>query len=420
MSRGKSLIALVILCGAALFSLSPSGSAQSVTRIARPVDGATVREIVNIMVPVSSIPEGGFITCIVDGRYQCATDSQSEDGKYYVYRWDTKAVEVSPETGEIKGRPKDGKHVIIAQAYDSQGKRTGQPTQVTVYVKNDASADMPSNGIKLRYKDVPGSANTYHFKYTEDIKSVEGATALAKAVGEAVEGAEGTVSRSIEDSVYGDSFLVRQKLADTLVLYYAGAPVAQPDFQPKSEYHVEDTTGHVTYIMSSSSPGTPVGIDLPILPAKPIKIGDTWVEPMKIFKYALTGESARMNTTNTLEGLEWEGGYPCAKIKTQITGSIRLPYSTLVTRSLSITGEATTYFAYRIGKLISFTVRANAEPEIESSAMSAAIQKIMTMKGATNSGDVANALSGGGSSGGPGSQTVKVKLEFKQVLELVH
>lgn len=423
MWRGKSVVAVAILCGMLLLSLSISVLAQSALRIARPVDGATIREIVNILVPVSSVPEGGFITCIVDGRYQCATDSMSEDGKYYVYRWDTKAVEVSPETGEVKVRPSDGKHVISALVYGSDGKRTGQKADITVYVKNNASADMPSNGLKLRYKSPVGSSNEYHFKYTEDIKSIEGATTLAKAMGEAVEGAEGTVARSVEDKIYGDSVLVRQKLTDTLVLYYAGQGVPEPGFGAKSLYHVEDSMGHVTYVMSSSSPGMPIGIDLPILPAKFVKIGDTWAGPMKVFKNALTGESAKINATSTLEGLEWEGGYPCAKIKSTFAGNIRLPYSTLITRPLELTGEegflATTYFAYKVGKVVSFSVRAIANTEMETQALQAWFQQIMQIKG-QNAGPGQEVSFGGSDSGGNGKQSVKLKLEFKQILELVH
>ncbi len=418
MSRRKSVISAVMLSYVVLLAASVAAYGQGAMRIARPVDGATVREVVNILVPASAVPEGGFITCIVDGRYQCATSTESDDGRYYVYRWNTKAVEVSSETGEVKGRPKDGKHVIVVQAYSgSDGKKIGSPAQVTVYVKNDASADMPSNGLKLRYKNKPGTAAQYHFKYMENIKSVEGATGLAKAIGDSVEGAEGAVTRMIEDKVYGDSVLVRQKLSKVLSFYYAGTEVPKPDLAIKSEYHVEDSTGHVTYVMPSSSPGIPIGVDLPILPGKAVKIGDSWVEPMKIFKYAITGEAAKLNATSTLEGLEWEGGQPCAKIKTQFSGTVRLPYVTVVRHPLTITGEATTYFAYRIGKLISFSVNATAEPEIPTGTLNTWFQQIMSAKNA--GGEASAGSSGTGITGGSGDQPVKVKMEFTQVLDLV-
>jgi hypothetical protein len=419
MSTRKSVISAVILSCAALLAVSVSALAQGNMRIARPVDSATVREVVNILVPVSAVPEGGFITCIVDNHYRCATDNRSEDGRYYVYRWDTKAVEVSPETGEIKGRPQDGKHDIVAQAYGTDGKKTGLPAKVTVYLKNDASADMPSNGIKLRYKSVPGATNRYHFKYTEDIDSVEGATTLAKAVGESVEGGEGTVSRSVDDRVSADSVLVRQNLIGDLTMFYAGKPVPQSGLMTKSEYHIEDSTGHVTYLMSSRSHGIPVGIDLPILPAKAVKIGDSWVEPLKVFKYALTGEAAKLSGTSTLEALEWQDGQPCARIKTQFSGTIRLPYSTITKTPLSVNGAVTTYFAYKIGKLISFSAWATAEPELPSQVLSSWFQQILAIK---NPGGASDSSAAGTPSGPIMSSTgaaVKVKLAFRHTLELV-
>lgn len=416
----RSSIGRVLVCCAMLLSLSLVVCAQSAIRISRPLDGATVRETVNVLVPVSSVPQGGFITCIIDGRIKAATDGISQDGNSYVYRWDTKSVEVSPETGEIKIRPKDGKHTVAVQAFGSDGKKTGQATQITVYVKNDASSDMPANGLRLKYRNTIGSINQYHFKFTENIKSIEGATALAKAIGENVEGAEGTVERSIEDRMDGDSVLVRQKLIDTLVLYFAGTGIPQPDVA-KAEYRVEDSLGHVTYVMASSSPGIPIGIDLPIFPARPVKIGDTWIEPMKIFKYALTGESAKLNASSTLEGLEWEAGQPCAKIKTQFVGMIRIPNSTLLKDAINVTGTAMTYFSYKVGKVVTFSVVAQAEPEVDAQALSAWFQQIMQVKnvsdGQNPTGDMTGMMAGAAS---PGSGAkAKMKLEFKQTIQLV-
>jgi hypothetical protein len=280
---------------------------------------------------------------------------------------------------------------------------------------------MPSNGIKLRYKTAPGASNQYHFKYTEDITSVEGATTLAKAVGESVEGGEGMILRSVDDKVSSDSVLVRQNLIGDLTMYYAGKAVPQSNLMTKSEYHIEDSTGHVTYLMSSRSHGIPVGVDMPILPEKSVKIGDSWVEPLKVFKYALTGEASKLSGTSTLEALEWEGGQPCARIRTQFSGTVKLPYSTLARTPLSVSGEAITYFAYKIGKLISFSAHATAEPELPGQVLSSWFQQILTIKNPDGSGDASAMAAGGGpimpSAGG--GQSVKVKLEFNHTLELV-
>lgn len=421
MRKGKS--PALIVCVLILLISVPAFSQM---RIARPVDGATVRETVSILVPVSSVPSNpgaGFIAVSVDGVYKAASGERSDDGRYVVYRWDTKAIEVSPETGEQKGRPKDGKHTIRVQAYTSDGKKTGPFGQITIYVKNNASADMPAGGLKLRYKSPVGSVELYRFKYTVDLKSIEGATNLAAAVGDAMEGAEGMVRRSVEDTIDKDSVLVRQKLIGTLQMYFAGQANPAP-VNTKSEYHVEDNLGHTTYVMYSSSPGAAIGIDLPILPSQSVKIGDAWSEPMKLFKAALTGESARLNAVSTLEGLEWEGGHPCARIKTTFSGDVRIPSSTLLKKPLFLNGEAITYFAYRTGKVISFRVRAFAQPEQNQTEVQALTQALLSAKSAPGS-QPGEGLAGRFSSiGGPPSaagtgQRVKIKLEFKQSLDLV-
>ncbi|MCX6375719.1 MAG: hypothetical protein NTU88_06760 [Armatimonadetes bacterium] len=444
MCRSRTAIAVVIAC-VGVIALSLSAVAQSELRIVRPVDGATVRETVSILVPVSSVPmnpDPGFIACSIDGVYAAASAEKSDDGRYFVWRWDTKAVQYSPETGQPKGRPKEGKHTIVLQAYSPEknsgsGKKFGNPAQITVYVKNSASADMPAGGLKLRYNDTVGSVNDYKFRYVENLKSIEGATNFTRALGEAIEGAEGVVRRSIEDVIDRGSYLVRQKLQGTLQLYFAGRAIPA-DIAPKSEYHVEDSLGHTTYVMSSSSPGMPIGVDLPILPSQSVKIGDTWSEPMKLFKCALTGESAKLMSTSTLEGLEWEGGYPCAKITTKFGGDVRVPSSTLLTKPLSLTGEATTYFAYRIGKVVSFTVKAYAQPELDQKDVEGLKQTLITSKSMPNSPYAAAmpeenitgrpqagtesygpSLPNVGSSRGSSGRTVKVKVEFVQSLWLV-
>lgn len=427
MHRSRTAIAVVIAC-AGVMGFALSAMAQSELRIVRPVDGATVRETVNILVPVSSVPtdpKPGFIACSIDGVYEAASAEKSEDGRYFVWRWDTKAVQYSPETGQPRGRLKEGKHTIVAQAYGSDGKKFGKAAEIAVYVKNSASADMPAGGLKLRYKNTIGTANDYRFRYVTNLKSIEGATTLTQALGEAVEGTQGVVRRSIEDMLDRDSYLVRQKLQGALQFYSAGR--AYPaDILAKSEYHVEDTLGHTTYVMSSSSPGAMIGVDLPILPSQSVKIGDTWTEPIKLFKTTLTGESARLMSTNTLEGLEWEGGYPCAKIITKFSGDVRVLSSTLLKKPLSLNGEAVTYFAYRVGKVVSFVVRAYAQPELSQKDVDDLKQALITSKNVPGSPHTSGmpeenitGLPTMGTSRGPSGQTVKVKLEFVQSLELV-
>ena len=396
-------------------------SAQSELRIARPVDGATVRETVNVLVPAASVPDGGFISCLVDGNFKSADATKSEDGRYFVYRWSTKAIEYSPETGVAQPRTKDGKHVIAVQVYDRAGNKVGDEQQVSVFVKNSAAADMPAEGLKLRYSSKTGASDDYKCRYQIDLKSIEGATNITGALGQAVEGAEATIRRSVEDEMPDDTLLVRQKITGALVSYMAGQPVVNP-ITPKAFYGVEDTLGRMTYVMTSSSPGVPVSIDLPNLPSQRVKIGDAWGLTDRVFRDLVTGESVALTTSNVLEGLEWEGGHPCAKIRTRFSGTIKLPFSSFITQAIPIAGETVTYFAYRAGKVISSTTAAISEPALPQSAVTNLTQALMSKTSGQGAAPISMPgaeQSFSGPQGASGEPTVKVKMQIRQTIELV-
>ena len=407
--------------------LSVIASAQTEVRIARPVDGAVVRETVNVLVPASAVPEGGFITCMIDGKFKCADATKSEDGRYFVYRWNTKAIERSPETGVPQPRAKDGEHSIAVQTYDHTGKKVGNEQKISVQLKNSAAADMPADGLKLRYANSRGMTTNYRCKYQIDLKSIQGATNITGAVGEAVEGAEATVKRSVEDVMPDGTLLVRQKLSGALVDYKAGQPTAA-NVEPKAFYAVEDTLGHLTYVMTSSSPGVPVSLDMPNLPSQKVRIGDSWGLTERVFRDLTTGESVALTATSVLDGLEWEGGHPCARIKTRFSGTIKIPFSSLIAQAIPITGETTTYFAYRVGKVISSITIAVSEPALPQSMVNNLTQALLSKTASQIPGGVPVGTVGastGAGQGYPGTQagsteqTAKVKLEVRQVVVLV-
>ena len=395
MSRGRFVVAAVLLGLLAALSLSTLVSAQSDAQISRPLDGATVRETVNILVPVSSVPANGFVTFKIDGKFRCALSSKTEDGQYFVYKWDTKAGLNDPNLAEADRKPRDGQHTIAVQGGDASGKKVGQQKQINVFVKNYLSpSDIPNSGIKLRYRQKLGGENVYKLKYTLDIKNIQGATDVASALGESVEGAEGKIRRSIEDVVSQTTALVRDKLIqNSLRTYSAGQITSASGISAKSAYQVEDTQGHVIKDVVTFAPGTAIAIDLPNMPSQSLRIGDTWRDHEAVFRSLITGDKAKMGTTNTLEGLEWHGGYPCAKIKTSFSGNMKIPFSVLLTDSISVTGETTTYFAYKVGKIISSVTKATARVMVDPSIASRLTQSLIP-QGASMSGQ-------GGMQGGP-------------------
>lgn len=404
MSKRRMLVAVLLVSLAAVLLWSGVATAQAEIKIARPLDGATVREKVKILVPAWCVPVDGFVAYYVDNRFRCAVASEPGD-QYFAYSWDTKAVDPDPALSAEARRPRDGRHTIAVQVCDAAGKGQGPKKEITVYVKNNASADMPAGGLKLRYNHKPGVVNRYRFKYTLDVKSIQGATTAARSAGEAVEGAEGVIKRSVESGIEKNTSLVRQKLVGLLRMYQSGQPVPAVGISPKAAYHIEDSLGRIVDMITSSSPGTAVTIDLPNLPEQKIRIGDTWTQPEKVFRNALTGEAATFVTTNTLEGLEWEHGFPCAKIRSTFSGQAKIPFSVLFVEPVSVRGETITYFAYDVGKVVSSRTTATADASVSSSIVSALTQAAQPQASAFGSGlsgmTPMAGMAGGGAAGMP-------------------
>ena len=159
--------------------------------------------------------------------------------------------------------------------------------------------------------------------------------------------------------------LIRQKLTGDLQWYVGGQPVPAAGVAPKAAYYVQDSFGGVTSVIASSSPGTAISIDVPKLPERRVRIGDTWVLSEKLFRDVVTRDFATLTTSNMLVGLEWKGGYPCAKIRTTFSGTVKIPFSRMLTEPVSLTGERITFFAYETGKVVAYATRATAKTKVD-------------------------------------------------------
>lgn len=390
MSRVRFLRTVIILGLLGLLVIPSITLAQSDIQISRPLDGATVRETVNILVPVSSVPAGGFISCSIDGHFKSASYEKSADNSNFVYRWDTKETDPDTNLPMEQRLPHDGKRTITVQSYDKNGVKSGKGKQITVYVKNNASADMPASGLKLEYRYIPGAIAKYKFRNAITIKSIQGDTSIISKIGGVFEGKEGVLKRSVEDIVARNTAMIRQRLDGNITILDGGTPVIDTSITPKSSYRIEDSLGFVSTIIDSSSPGTIITVDLPKLPAKRIRIGDTWTMKQRVIKDPTSNDSAVFNTVNTLEGLEWEGGYPCAKIRTTFAGDVKIPGDTVIKEAVPVSGETITYFAYRIGKLITSTTTATADVTV-----SASVASSLTSRTSRSSSSSSSTMPGG-------------------------
>ena len=440
---GLALLVIIIIGAQGLLC------AQAQVQIARPLDGATVRETVKIIVPASSVPSGGYVSIEISGRRRSAM-AKDPDSDTFIYQWDTKGLDPDARLPLDARQPQEGAHTIAVQAYDAAGRKLGDPKEISVTVKNKAPELMPASGLLLRYTHKIGSSSKYRFRTETNLANISGATELAATIGQAIEAADLVIAQSTEDLRPDGSALVRQKLDGAIKIGSGGRMVPIPNVKAKAAYRIEDGCGRTIGSIESIAEGTKVVVEMPNLPVQRVRIGDSWVDVDNVFQDWSSGSNMAMSCNSTLEGVEWEGGYPCAKIKTVFSGTKQLPNSPVLTEPVPIKGERITYFAFQVGKVIncdtSVTITADVDPNTVTS-MSDKLMSMYTSKFPSLSGAAAgpgggpggagfeggppneslppggegmfrpNAPSGGSPSGG---NRVKVTFEVKQTVELVH
>ncbi|HSQ79039.1 MAG TPA: hypothetical protein VLN41_00455 [Candidatus Bathyarchaeia archaeon] len=149
-----------------------------------------------------------------------------------------------------------------------------------------------------------------------------------------------------------------------------------------------DVTGAeaITYDMAGESRNLSSGFKMffPDLPGKPVKVGDTW--PSTAGVEEKTGSmSIRMDfqNVNTLEGFETVNGMECARISTQVTGTIT---GTGNQGGMDLTFSGTTkgkdvwYFAVKEGVLVKQTNESTSDMSIDVSAAGMTIPMTQTTK----------------------------------------
>lgn len=121
----------------------------------------------------------------------------------------------------------------------------------------------------------------------------------------------------------------------------------------------------------TQSIGTTFQALFPDLPAKPVKIGDTWTSEDTVTEKSSTGELIiQTSGTNTLEGFESVDGMECARITATFTGTLKGEGNQggmdLVTEG-DIEGSDTWYFAYKKGIFVKSTMNGKAKGTITGS-----------------------------------------------------
>ena len=318
-----------------------SALAQGTFTIRRPADGARVREVVDVRIPKNSIPDGGYLGIVINGKFLEAVMPEV-DGDDYVYKLDTKGREI-PD-GELSIE-------TILYMYSNSNPVVLDRSRVTVNLDNRTSIAVPDEGVALRYKFNPGSELVYKLTSRATISTVTQAQAQLGSRGREIPLDEETIRVLwATDNAYrtanGRDGLVRiQVLPDEDKGYVwatpggATQPIVVMADQMLSMYHRLSDTGREQF---SSLPdyfpleGT-AGIrrattdyylvyPFPILPTKEVVPGDVWQAAINLGSVPeedITGDQEdqffqALPGRGVFEGVEWHRGIPCAKLSMNI------------------------------------------------------------------------------------------------------
>lgn len=339
---------------------------QAPFTIRKPLDGSSVREKVRIEIPRASIGNGGFVALYVDGKFALALAPQdSEDGKPFTYVWDTKADKIS-----------DGEHTIRAVLFEPSGG-TGATQKGSSEVKVNVANiihDGPTS-LLLRYKYVEGVNRDYSRAGKSFIVGGVSETGTTTS-NQNLADVRSKIHYDIQDVRYDsdkgmDVALVRNKLTQLSILQNGAETTLDPGQLSNSVYQELASTGKAFFEIGTASGlaefmslGLPVNntLELPELPTARVQIGDTWATEKQRLDIPGMPQALqpKVKIDNKLVDLEWQDGYPTARIhqsyKATPPGVKTVLFGPVEVTNPVISFDRDIYVAYRSGVLVK-TVR---------------------------------------------------------------
>jgi hypothetical protein len=370
-AKTAGMTALAVLCAA---GQPASAQNEAPFTIRQPPDGATVREKVAVKVPLASIPDGAYIAYYIDGNFRVALSPTQEQrdkakpGDMFVYTWDTKSL-FKPK-GSIKEIPvSEGQHTIAARLYAPVDKQSASVLKETSSVKVN---------VQNKYPTPPGEPIKLHYQYRDGDSKDYTRTGSTSIVAGLTQGAGGTEDQemiaqnsellvAVEDKYKNGDAIVRN-LLKKLSVRQGGQETSYPaDSLPKALYQELDPWGNVIYQNHTVSfdqfaeQGIPVSatLELPVLPRQSVAIGDKWQTRGVSLDLPGTApdKQPKVTATSTFEGIEWQGGYPTARIHQHYDGSTGLKLKDITVGNIEVMNpqivfDQDVYLAFRSGTLV--------------------------------------------------------------------
>jgi hypothetical protein len=175
----KTILGATVL-GLAI-TMPMAASAQVPFKVARPQDGARVRETVRIQIPRTALTNVKYLALSVDGKFRAGlgvpspvfekngkaksvtTDVLAYDETSVSILWNTKALTPDPKNPSLLEGVEDGPHAVEIIAFDGNNKRIGRQS-LTLEVDNKGGLRVPADGILLTYRFQVGDETHYSQK----------------------------------------------------------------------------------------------------------------------------------------------------------------------------------------------------------------------------------------------------------------
>ncbi|CAN5392833.1 hypothetical protein BH11ARM2_BH11ARM2_10330 [soil metagenome] len=416
-----------------LAATAAAAVAQAPFTLVRPLDGATVKEKVRILIPKGSVPADGYIGFFLNGKLLEATRPPVK-GNFYEYTLDTKGRGI-PDT--VPGSPAK-LEAVLYNDYDNQPRVVDRSSvDINIFNRTRVPVRIPSGGIKLRYGWQPGSESIYSVEEKTVISSItEDQNNLGGKAAEFPQQGDKFRYLYAVDNVYGNGdALLRMQILPQKGKDYAVVTIAGND-QSERRYETEMAPLYMRvnsvgaqiwgsippYVPSETSVAATSRVDLigsfpmPSLPTKAVRPGDAWQTRFQIGAlnpgnfYQQTSIVRTFPARGEFVGLEWEMGHPCAKIMNSIAqGQKSLESAKLKKAGSQFTDDAkvseqeTVWFALDTRKIMKVVREQTIEIKADAGAVGAVFGFGNTGQGsAGGAGGGSYGPGGGGPPGAPG------------------
>jgi hypothetical protein len=354
-----------------LLVLSLAGYSFETFKIVSPQSGSTVREKIVVKIPKKSMWPNSYVAFWLDDQFLGALKPVVTKA-YHIYEFDSKALNLPDNYARLTA-------VLYAEDKDkrSQKKTTKAVTDAFIWINidNKASLRFPAEGQHLQYRFHASKEQRYrykeyvrseganaqptqlvaHYNIAYIIQNIQNENAVMKIEASPLKGSKTIQVRSDKDIRKSD-FIEPTRLTP-IFMELTPSGREKVGFIPKRIDLSQDwkTSLHPERLDARYTP-----VFWPVFSEYLVQVGESF-KGLLLADKRLLGQTGSKHLTREIpvnavvEGLEWEMGHPCAKIRYQADFSEQNdPYTTTVSnKPFAFTSlEQIAWFDYKKGILV--------------------------------------------------------------------